>query len=69
MKRITIIEPLPWNDHKGLYLETNIRLEPEAKLIIDHDGQETEINLDKSDLVVLKNRIAEILKGEEVSNG
>jgi hypothetical protein len=69
MKRKTIVEPLPWNDHKGLILESNVRLEVECCLIIDHDGQETQIELDQTDIRNLIQELQGILEGKEVSNG
>jgi len=69
MKRITIVEPLPWNDHKGLILESNVRLEAECCLIIDNDGEEVEIELDQSDIRKLIQELQGILDGKEATNG
>ena len=69
MTRITIVEPLPWNDHKGLILESNVRLEAECCLIIDHDGEVSEIELDQSDIRKLIQELQGILDGKEVQNG
>jgi hypothetical protein len=63
------VEPLPWNDHKGLILESNVSLEAECCLIIDHDGEVSEIELDQSDIRKLIQELQGILDGKEVQNG
>jgi hypothetical protein len=69
MVKITVVEPLPWNDHKGLYLEYEPSREPEAELTINHDGIETYIELDASDIQKLIQVLQGVLKGKEATNG
>lgn len=64
MKKTTIVEPLPWNGLNGLYLKSDLRMEQECTLVIDHDWKKAEIKLDKSDIRKLVEELQAILNGK-----
>lgn len=64
MKKTTIVEPLPWNGLNGLYLKSNLRMEPECTIVIDHDWKKAEIKLEQADIRKLVEELQAILNGK-----
>lgn len=67
--KITVKEPLPWNNHQGLRIVPEESKNRACKLQVEDDGHEAHINLDQDDIEKLIHVLKGVLEGKEVPNG